>query len=62
MPENKKIDVLQKMMEIGDLIEQGKAYPCFCTPEEVEAIRAKQEVAKIRPGYYSRNRHFYSKS
>ncbi len=34
------------------LIEQGKAYPCFCTPEEIEGIRAKQEVAKIRPGYY----------
>ncbi len=34
------------------LIEQGKAYPCFCTPEEVEEIRNKQEVAKIRPGYY----------
>ena len=34
------------------LIEQGKAYPCFCTPEEGEAIRAKQEAAKIRPGYY----------
>ncbi len=34
------------------LIEQGKAYPCFCTPEEVEQIRAKQEAAKIRPGYY----------
>lgn len=34
------------------LIEQGKAYPCFCTPEEVEGIRAKQEAAKIRPGYY----------
>lgn len=34
------------------LITQGKAYPCFCTPEEVEEIRAKQEVAKIRPGYY----------
>lgn len=31
------------------LIEQGKAYPCFCTPEEVEEIRNKQEVAKIRP-------------
>ena len=31
------------------LIEQGKAYPCFCTPEDVEAIRAKQEAAKIRP-------------
>ena len=34
------------------LIEQGKAYPCFCTPEEGEKIRAKQEAAKIRPGYY----------
>ena len=34
------------------LIEQGKAYPCFCTPEDVEEIRNKQEAAKIRPGYY----------
>ena len=34
------------------LIEQGKAYPCFCTPEDVEQIRQKQESAKIRPGYY----------
>ena len=35
------------------LIEQGKAYPCFCSPEELEEIRAKQEAAKIRPGYYA---------
>ncbi len=34
------------------LIEQGKAYPCFCTPEELEEMRTKQETAKIRPGYY----------
>ena len=34
------------------LIEQGKAYPCFCSQEEIDEIRAKQEVAKIRPGYY----------
>ena len=34
------------------LIEQGKAYPCFCTVEEGEEIRQKQESAKIRPGYY----------
>ncbi len=34
------------------LIKQGLAYPCFCTPEELEEIRAKQESAKIRPGYY----------
>ena len=34
------------------LISQGKAYPCFCSPEEIEIIRQKQEAAKIRPGYY----------
>lgn len=34
------------------LIAQGKAYPCFCTPEEGEKIREKQENAKVRPGYY----------
>ena len=34
------------------LLEQGKAYPCFATPEELDEMRAKQEAAKIRPGYY----------
>ena len=34
------------------MIEMGKAYPCFCSPEEVEEIRKKQEAAKLRPGYY----------
>lgn len=34
------------------MIELGKAYPCFCTPEELEEERKKQEDAKIRPGYY----------
>ncbi len=34
------------------LIEQGKAYPCFCTAEELEEMRQKQEAAKIRTGYY----------
>ena len=34
------------------LIKQGKAYPCFCTPEELEEIRQKQEAAKLRTGYY----------
>ena len=34
------------------MIELGKAYPCFCSPEEVDEIRKKQEVAKVRPGYY----------
>ena len=34
------------------LLEQGKAYPCFCTPEDGEEMRKKQETAKVRPGYY----------
>ena len=34
------------------LIKRGLAYPCFCTPEELEEIRTKQEAAKLRPGYY----------
>ena len=34
------------------LIERGLAYPCFCTPEDLDEIRTKQEAAKLRPGYY----------
>ena len=34
------------------MIEQGKAYPCFCTPEDDEKRTASQLAAKIRPGYY----------
>ncbi len=34
------------------MLQQGKAYPCFATKEELDEIRAKQEAAKIRTGYY----------
>ena len=34
------------------LVREGKAYPCFCTEEELAAIREKQEAAKLTPGYY----------
>lgn len=33
------------------LMEDGKAYPCFCTPEDLDEIRAKQENEDIK-GYY----------
>ena len=36
------------------LIEQGLAYPCFCTAEELEATRAEQEAAGERTGYYGK--------
>ena len=34
------------------MIAMGKAYPCFATEEELNEMRAKQEAAKVRPGYY----------
>ncbi len=36
------------------LIEQGKAYPCFCTAETLEQIRKNQEAAMERTGYYGK--------
>jgi len=36
------------------LVSEGKAYPCFCTPEELSAIRAEQEANKLTPGYYGK--------
>ncbi len=34
------------------LVEEGLAYPCFCTAEELDAMRARQEEAGVTPGYY----------
>lgn len=34
------------------LVEEGLAYPCFCTPEEIDEIRKIQEINKERIGYY----------
>ena len=36
------------------LLEEGNAYPCFCTPEDLETIRSNQEKAKERTGYYGK--------
>lgn len=37
---------------VKDLIKKGYAYPCFCTAEELEAVRETQEAQKIRTGYH----------
>lgn len=36
------------------LIKEGKAYPCFCTEEELSAMREKQEAENANPGYYGK--------
>lgn len=39
---------------VKDLIKKGLAYPCFCTAEELDAVRQEQESAKIRTGYHGK--------
>lgn len=34
------------------LIEQGRAYPCFCTEEQLNAVREEQTAGKKTTGYY----------
>ncbi len=34
------------------LVTEGMAYPCFCTEEELNAIREQQEAKKETTGYY----------
>jgi len=36
------------------LVLEGQAYPCFCTEEELTAMREKQEAAKENFGYYGK--------
>ena len=36
------------------LVEEGKAYPCFCTEEELTDIRTRQEAQGVDPGYYGK--------
>ena len=36
------------------LVSEGKAYPCFCTEEELNAMREQQETNKENFGYYGK--------
>ena len=36
------------------LVAQGQAYPCFCTEEELAAMRETQEANKENTGYYGK--------
>lgn len=36
------------------LVQQGKAYPCFLTAEELDAIREQQTANKENPGIYGK--------
>lgn len=34
------------------LVAAGRAYPCFCTPAELEELAARQRAQRVTPGYY----------
>lgn len=36
------------------LVEQGRAYPCFCKEEELEEVRKKQAEENVNTGYYGK--------
>ena len=37
-----------------ELVIKGLAYPCFCSEEALDEIRAKQELQKVNKGYYGK--------
>jgi glutamyl-tRNA synthetase len=42
---------------IQQLMDTGHAYPCYCSKEELEELRAQQMAAKEKPRYDGRCRH-----
>jgi glutamyl-tRNA synthetase len=42
---------------IQQLLDEGKAYRCYCTKEELEAMREEQMARKDKPRYDGRCRH-----
>ena len=48
--QSKRAEIYQTYVK--DLIKKGLAYPCFCTAEDLEAVRKVQEENKIRTGYH----------
>ena len=48
--QSKRADIYK--IAIKKLLIEGRAYPCFCTQEELDEIRRKQEEQKLIPGYY----------
>ncbi|NJM57520.1 MAG: glutamate--tRNA ligase, partial [Synechococcales cyanobacterium RU_4_20] len=41
---------------VQQLLDQGSAYPCYCTSEELEAMREAQKARKEAPRYDNRHR------
>ena len=51
--QSQRVEIYQTVAK--RLVAEGKAYPCFCTAEELNEIRAEQEKSNVLfPGYYGK--------
>ncbi|MEL7405367.1 MAG: glutamate--tRNA ligase, partial [Cyanobacteria bacterium J06558_2] len=53
--QTQRLDKYQQAVQT--LLEKGLAYPCYCTPEELETMREEQKAQGKAPGYDNRHRH-----
>lgn len=53
--QSQRLDVYREHLQ--RLLEAGRAYPCFCTPEELDAMRAEQRARGEATGYNGRCFH-----
>ena len=48
--QSKRADIYKVV--IKQLLINGKAYPCFCSADDLDELRKEQESKKLNPGYY----------
>jgi len=53
--QSQRLDLYKKA--VRDLLDKGLAYRCYCTPEELEAMRETQRATKQAPRYDNRHRN-----
>ncbi|MGF1488554.1 MAG: glutamate--tRNA ligase [Prochloraceae cyanobacterium] len=53
--QTQRLDLYKKAIQ--ELLDKGLAYPCYCTPEELEAMREEQRSRKLAPRYDNRHRN-----
>jgi len=52
--QSERLDIYRR--HVDDLLESGRAYRCFATKEELDALRAEQKAAGLPLGYDGRSR------
>lgn len=53
--QTQRLDKYQQAVQT--LLDKGLAYPCYCTPEELDEMRETQKAQGKAPGYDNRHRH-----